>query len=158
MFLKAYNQLMGNREQVVADCQLMLEVLTDCTELDAEIAKVNEEIAVVSEQVGSCIWENASTALSQDEYESQYGSLVKRYQKAVGRLEKLNAEKADRQKRTREIQDFIGSLRNSPLVLDAWDEQLWTLLVVKGIVQQDGSIGFSVLLMGKGLCCINNLI
>ena len=141
-FLKAYNQLMGNREQIISDCKSMMEMLTDCTELDSKIAKANEEIAVVSEQVGSCIRQNASTALSQDEYESQYGSLVKGYEKAMRKLEKLNAEKADRENRRRELQGFVDSLRNSPLVLDTWDEQLWTLLLVKGIVQRDGNIVF----------------
>ena len=142
MFLKAYNQLMGNREQVIADCELMLEMLTDCTGLDMNITKVNEEIAAVSEQVGSSIRENASTVLSQDEYESRYSSLVKRYEKAVRKLKKLNAEKADRENRRLGLQRFIDSLRYSPLVLDAWDEQLWTLLVVMGTVQRDGSIEF----------------
>ncbi len=141
-FLKAYNQLMGNREQVIADCRLMLGVVADCSKLDAEIGKANEEITAVSKMVGNCIRENATKALSQDEYERRYSHLVKRYQKAVGRVEKLNAEKADRVNRGLELRGFIDSLRNSPLVLDTWDEQLWTLLLVKGTVHQDGSIAF----------------
>ena len=55
---------MGNREQVIADCQSIMDgMLTDCTELDAKIGKANEEIAAVSEQVSSCIRENASISL-----------------------------------------------------------------------------------------------
>lgn len=77
---------MGNGEQVIADCQIMLGVVVDCTELDAEIGKENEEIAVISEQIGRCIRENATKTLSQDEYERQYSSLVKRYEKAMRRL------------------------------------------------------------------------
>ncbi len=142
MFLKAYNQLMGNRKQVIADCRLMLGVVADCGVLNTEIQKVNEEIAVVSDLIGSCVRENATKALSQEEYERQYGNLVKRYQKAVNKLDKLNTEKTDQQKRELEVRGFIDNLRNSPLVLDTWDEQLWTLLVVKGIVQRDGSIEF----------------
>ena len=103
---------------------------------------VNEEIAAVSEQVGSYIRENAAKALSQDEYEGQYDGLVKRYEKAIRRLEKLNTEKTDRVSRGLELQGFIVSLQHSPLVLDTWDEQLWSLLVLKGTVQRDGSIEF----------------
>ena len=142
MFLKAYNQLMGNREQVIADCRLMLGVVADCSKLDAEIGKANEEITAVSKMIGNCIRENATKALSQEEYEKEYGNLVKRFEKVVGRLDKLNTEKADRVNRGLELRGFIDSLRNSPLVLDTWDEQLWTLLVVKGTVHQDGSIAF----------------
>ena len=151
MFLKAYNQLMGSREQVINDCQSMMEVITDCAALDAEIGRAGEEITAVSEQVGSCIRENATKALSQDEYEKKYSSLVKRYEKAVKRLENLNTQKADRVNRGLELQRFIGSLRNSPLVLDAWDEQLWTLLVVKGTVQRDGRIEFQFI-GGERVC------
>ena len=49
----------------------------------------------------------------------------------------------DRQNRERGLQGFIDALQNSPLVvLDAWDEQLWVLLVGQGIVYRDGSIKF----------------
>jgi site-specific DNA recombinase len=97
---------------------------------------------VVSEQDNACIRENATKALSQDEYNSRYDRLIKRYQKATAKLEKLHAEKADRQNRERELRGFIDALMTSPFVLDTWDEQLWTLLVVKGSVQRDGSIEF----------------
>ncbi len=60
----------------------------------------------------------------------------------LARLERPNAEKADRINRKRELQGFIDSLHSCPLVLDTWDEKLWTLLVVKGIVHRGGSIVF----------------
>ena len=58
----------------------------------------------------------------------------------MSRLEKLNAERADKVNRERELRGFIDALTPSTLVLDAWDEQLWRLLVVKGIVGRDGNI------------------
>jgi site-specific DNA recombinase len=142
MFLKVYNELMGNREQVIADCRLMLEMLTDHTKLDAQIEKVNEEIALVSGLVSACVRENAEKVQSQDEYNKQYNGLVNRHQKAIERLEKLNAERADKVNRERELRGFIDALLTSPLVLDAWDEQLWRLLVVKAVVGVDGSVEY----------------
>lgn len=35
---------------------------------------------------------------------------------------------------------FFDALTASPLDLDTWDEQLWRLLVVRGVVGRDGSI------------------
>ena len=142
MFLKAYNQLMGNREQVIADCRLMLEMLSDHSKLDAQIAKANEEIALVSGMVSACVHENAEKAQDQDAYSSKYNRLVDRHQKALARLEKLRAACVDRVNRERELRGFIDALTTSPLVLDAWDEQLWRLLVVKGVVGKDGNIEF----------------
>ncbi|MCE5342803.1 MAG: recombinase family protein, partial [Eubacteriales bacterium] len=82
MFLKAYNSLMGDREQVISDCRLMLEMLTDHTKLDAQIEKVNEEITLVSGLVSACVRENAEKVQAQDEYNDRYDSLAKRYAKA----------------------------------------------------------------------------
>ena len=142
MFLKAYNELMGNREQVIADCRLMLEMLSDHSKLDAQIKKTNEEIALVSGLVSACVQENAENAQAQDEYNNRYDSLVQRYEKSMARLERLKAEKAYRKNRERGLRAFIDTLSTSPLVLDAWDEQLWRLLVMKGIVGRDGRIEF----------------
>ena len=75
-------------------------------------------------------------------FKSPYDSLVNRHQKANSRLEKLNAEHADKVNRERELRGFIDALATSPLVLDAWDEQLWRLLVVRGVIGRDGSIEF----------------
>ena len=141
-FLKAYNELMGNREQVIADCRLMLKMLSDHSKLDAQIAKVNEEIALVSGLVSACVHENADKAQDQDVYSSKYNSLVDRHQQAMARLDKLNAELADKANRERELRGFIDALATSPLVLDTWDVQLWRLLVVKGVVGKNGSIEF----------------
>ena len=74
--------------------------------------------------------------------EVQYRNLVKKYEKAVGKLRTLNTEKANRENRKRELQGFVDSLMSSLLVLDAWDEQLWTLLMVKRTMQRDRRIEF----------------
>ena len=114
MFLNAYNQLMGNREQVVADCRLMLEMLTDHSKLDAQIEKANEEIALVSGLVSACVHENAEKAQDRDAFNKRYNSVVDRHQKAIERLEKLKAACVDRVNRERELRGFIDTLSTSP--------------------------------------------
>ena len=86
--------------------------------------------------------ENAQKAQDQEAYSSKYNSLVNRHQKAIAQLEKLKAACADQVNRERELRGYIDSLTISPLVLDTWDERLWRLLVVKGIVGREGSIEF----------------
>lgn len=44
MSLKAYNTRMDNREQVISDCRLMLEMSIDNSMLDARIDKVMGEL------------------------------------------------------------------------------------------------------------------
>ncbi len=37
---------------------------------------------------------------------------------------------------------FIRTLKRQPVVIDAWDDTIWPVMVEKGIVHRDGSINF----------------
>lgn len=143
MFLKAYNQMMGNRNGIIVDCEIMRTTLCDCTKLDADIVKWHEEIEVVAELVKNCVKENAFAAQSQEEYSKRYDSLVKRYEKAMAKHETLTTERTRRMERDKELHLFIEALKERPLVLDAWDERLWITLVEKGTICKNGIIAFT---------------
>ena len=117
-------------------------MIADHSKLDAQIARVNEEIALVSGLVSACVHENAEKALSQDVFNKRYNGLVDRHQKAMARLEKLKAACVDKVTRQKVLRNYIDTLMTAALVLDAWDEQLWRLLVIKGIVGRDGNVEF----------------
>lgn len=142
MFIKAYNRLMEDRSRVIEDCGLMRRSLTDFATLDAKIAKEQEETELITELVKTVVKENASTPQSQAEYLKKYDSLNKRYEATVASLEKLKAERALRQKQNNAMALFIQTLKKNPLVLDKWDNTIWTVMVEKGVVHRDGSITF----------------
>ena len=62
----------------------------DRIKLKAEIAKLTEELKVVSELVSNCVHENAQKRQSQDAYTRKYNSLLRRYEKAEKLLLQLN--------------------------------------------------------------------
>lgn len=141
-FLFAYNQLMQDRDGVIADCNQIRNLVSDCTALDAEIEKLTDEIDVVSEMVKACVKENTASAQSQEEYTKKYDTLVKRYEKTSARLDALAAEKARKQDRDRELRLFIESIKQQPLVLEVWNERLWVGLLEKATVFHDGRMVF----------------
>jgi ethanolamine utilization protein EutQ (cupin superfamily) len=102
---------MGNRPQVIADCELMRRSLTDFDALDAEIAHQLEETEIVAEMVKSVVKENASTAQSQDRYLKKYNNLNKRYEDAVSKLEKMKAKRTLRQQQDKAMSLFIRTLK-----------------------------------------------
>lgn len=142
LFIRAYNQMMTNLPQIIADCELMRKSLTDFAALDAEIARQTEETKVVAELVRAAVRENASTAQSQDEYLKKYDSLRKRYEEAAAELDRLKSEKDIRQRQDKAMALFIRALKKQPIVLDKWDDAIWTVMVEKGIVHRDGQITF----------------
>lgn len=141
-FLVALNQLVGSRQEIIQACEEMRFIVCDCTELDAEIDALNEEIQIVSDLVSRCIKENSSTQQSQEEYNKKYNRLVNRYEKASSRLKKVTADRNARAQRDREIHIFIEYLKQQPLIVEAWDETLWLSLLDTATVYADGSIKF----------------
>ena len=142
LFLKAYNRLMGTREQLIEACEVMRPMVNSCTELDAEMETLNEEIQVVAELVNQCIKENATTEQSQEEYTRKYNRLVSRYEKAMARLNEVTAEREKRNHRDRELRIFIASLKEKPLVIEEFDEELWICLLESAIVHADSHVTF----------------
>jgi predicted RNase H-like nuclease (RuvC/YqgF family) len=128
---------MADKTRVLEDCALMIETVCDCTELDAEIEVLTEELKVVSELVSQCVNENARKKQSQEAYAKKYNSLVRRYEKAEKRLNATMSERTERINKKREIQIFIEALRNKPESIDRFDEELWTTLVEKVEVSHD---------------------
>ena len=141
-FITAYSQLTKHREIAIADCAVLLDMVTDCRAIDEKITALNEEIAVVAEMVKSYIKENATTALSQEDYAKRYDSLNARYENASSKLAELQKEKESKQLRGVELRCFLDALRDAPTVLDDFDCRLWTMLVEKVMVFRDGRMTF----------------
>ena len=121
----------------------MRTIVADTAGLDTEIEALNEEIQVVSELVNQCIIENASTAQSQEEYNNKYNRLVRRYDKAVEKLNLLTAERNSKIERAQEIQKFIDALRERPSVIDIWSDELWISFLNTATIYKEGKISFS---------------
>ena len=120
----------------------MRRTLTDLKEIDAEIALLSDECEIVAELVRSLVKENSSTAQSQEEYLKKYDSLNNRYEDLICELEKQKEERTSRQQKDKAMSLFIRTLKKSPLVLEEWDDTIWTVMVEKGIVQRNGRVRF----------------
>ena len=141
-FLAAYNELMGNRTTVLADCELIRQTLCDTKALYAEMQQEQDEMAVVSELMQAHIKKNASVAQSQEAYALEAGRIEERYNTALEHYTALETEKEKRMRKSKEISTFITTLKKQPLTVLEWNERLWITLLDIAIVQRDGSIVF----------------
>ena len=55
MFLKAYNRLMRQRKQLIEDCELMKSLLTDCTEQEAGMEQLRQEIEEIADMTQNLV-------------------------------------------------------------------------------------------------------
>ena len=142
LFLKAYNQMMQGREQVIQDCELMRKSLTDFKSIDADIERQREETQVIAEMIKAAVKDNASTPQSQEEYQKKYEALTQRYETAAAELERLQALRTRRTRQDKAMANFIRTLRKQPELLTEWDDTIWTVMVEKAIIHKDGQITF----------------
>ena len=141
-FLAAYNELMGSRDTVLTDCELIRQTLCDTVEIDTAMQREHDEMVVVSELMQTHIKKNASVAQPQETYALEVGRFEERYNAALERYTVLEAERDKRLRRSKELQVFTATLKKQPLAISEWDERLWITLMDAATVQRDGRIVF----------------
>ena len=141
-FLAAYNELMGSRTAVLADCELIQQTLCDTTAFDAEMQREHDEMTVVSELMQAHIKKNASVAQSQETYALEAGRIEERYNAALEHYTFLEAEQDKRVRKSKELSAFIAMLQKQPVAVAEWDERLWITLLDTATVYLDGRIVF----------------
>ena len=143
MFIKAYNQAMVSKEQLISDTNDLIALLTDTAELDGKIAKLQAELDVIRELVGKMVRENSIRAQDQAEYEAKYNELAQRYEKTNDELNGCMEERSYRKGQILKLRTFVDNILKSKEVLAEWDGTVWNILVSKAVVHKDGSITFS---------------
>jgi site-specific DNA recombinase len=124
-FIKAFNQVVENKHQIIADFEAIISALMDTSALDKESATLRDECAVVAELIRKCVEENARSALDQREYQERYNGLVARYETAKKRLDVIADEKQARMAKRENISRFLDNLRHQDGIIEVFDEELW---------------------------------
>lgn len=141
-FLIAFSKLLGNREDLIADCRLAQNALCDCSAIDAELADLQQEIEVVVELSRKAIYENARIAQSQEEWSKRNNGYLERHRRATERIAELEEMKREQQAKGLQLEAFIRELASCPLVIDEFDERLWVAAVDTVTVTKDGRLVF----------------
>ena len=90
-FVSAYNQLVSEKEEIIANAELIRKTLSVTDALQEEKIKLEDELAVIVEMTQNIVTENARVAQDQDEYQKRYDGLVKRYDETKTRYDEVVA-------------------------------------------------------------------
>ena len=143
MFIKAANELFSEREEILANTKVMMEMVCETDSLDRDLQDSIAELNIISEQMQIAIAENSRVALDQDEYEKRYAELTARYEKAKAKYDDI-AEQIESKKAKRELfKGFIRTLENTGDVTEEFDEELWGNLMGMITVHSKEEIVFS---------------
>jgi len=127
-FVKAFNQLLGDKERYIQAFEAVLAELIDTAALDEDIAAQKQECDVVAGLVQNCVTENARVALDQAEYAARYNALILRYETVKNQLASLEADRRERIVKAERTRIFLNELRRQPDLITGFDESAWNAL------------------------------
>jgi len=135
---------MTDRERLLDDCNTMREtLLATAEELDRESKALTEEMDTVSVLTQKLIAENASTAMSQDEYNRKYDGFAERYDKAEKRRDALKRRKVTLAFEVDMIECFMTEIRLMPELPTGFNESHWNALIDHVTVYADDRMVFT---------------
>ena len=127
-FIRAVNQLIENKEDILSNITMLKKRLTDTASLEKERDALELDLNMLTDQVQQLIAENAQVAQDQDEYGRKYNGLVSRYEETKKKYDQVCDAIQYRKARSRQMDSFIKELRNQELIKE-FDARLWSSLV-----------------------------
>ena len=115
-------------------CNDIIAGVTNTEALEADRALLQNECDIVTELINKHIYENAKTALNQEEYQKQYNALSERYADTHGRLQAVLAEISERTAKRAAIRLFMKSLDERDGLISEFDEELWHITLISATV------------------------
>src|SRR5699024_9004035 len=80
IFIKATNELLADKDEIIANFEIMKSTAFNTEDLETQKIELQNELEVVAKMIQDIINENAHTALDQEEYQRKYDGLVKRFE------------------------------------------------------------------------------
>ncbi len=141
-FVEVVNSMIPYRKELIDNCRLAQSTLSDCKELEAEIAALHQEIEEVVRLSKSVIYENAHSPTNQEEWEKKNSKYIARHKKATERVKELEGLQQERNRKRRVLEGFIKGLEAMENFIDKFDERLWNAVLEQVIVAVDGKLTF----------------
>ena len=139
-FVSAYNQLVSEKADIIANVEIIRRTLCVTDELQEEKSKLEEEMAVLVEMTQNIMAENARVAQDQDEYQKRYDGLVNWYDTAKARYDEVVADISEKEAQGERLANFIRVLKKQDGVIREFDSSLWGCMVEYVIVDRDKTI------------------
>lgn len=128
-FVSAFNKVMEDKDELVENMDVIIQVACDCTELEQKLADVRDEIKVLIQKTQEYVSENARKEQDQIEYLKRYDAMVERYETLREEEGQLKAEIEERKLKSGVIKEYINRLSEQDEVLTEFDSDLWCGLV-----------------------------
>ena len=134
--------MLENREDFLAACQQVRDILSDCTVLEKKVDELFIQQNEVNTILQAYIRENATKPQKQDEYNERYNEYAQKSVEIKKAIAAVQAKIARRLSRKELLDGMVRELETADLALTQFDEKLWHIMVENVTVGLDGEMVF----------------
>ena len=128
-FVSAYNKLVTEKKEIIANAELIRRTLCITDTLQEEKHRLEGEMAVLVDMVNNCITENARIAQDQVAYQKRYEGLVEKYDAAKAKYDETVAAIIAKEAQSARLESFTKVLWERDGTIEDFDESLWGSMV-----------------------------
>lgn len=128
-FVSAYNRLVTEKKEIIANAELVRKTLCATDALQIEKQRLEDELSMVVSMTQSIVAENARIAQDQDEYKKRYDSLVDRYDETKAQYDSVAESIAAKEAKSVRLAEFISLMKEQKGVVSEFDMGLWSSTV-----------------------------
>ena len=143
-FIKAMNNLLAIRQEVIANLREVQAELGGTEDLEAEIARLDNERTVTGKLLQELIDQNARVAQDQTDYQQRSDEMFARYEDAEKALAAAQGNLHKKEKKMEQIESFIAEVEALPDCITEFRTDYWGHLVEKVTVHRKGAMTFTL--------------
>ena len=141
-FVAAFNSLIRRKDELIRNCRFVMDRYTDCADLDSQLSRLEDELAVVTGLIQKWVAENAKTAQDTEAFMAKCREYDDRYRELQSKVEAIEEEKRVRQGRVKRFELFLQTLKKQHGELTEFDESTWLAVIDTVLVKPNGKLVF----------------
>ena len=143
-FIEVCNRIAADKENFVASCRQIVEMLSDTAAIDRKIEAQYIYLNGLAVSMQEFIKENAMKPQGEDFYDTKLAEYEKQRAEGETRLKGLQSQKATKLSRKELLDGLVNVLEENGILIDKFDERLWRLMVEKVVVGIEGELTFTL--------------
>ena len=128
LFIRALNKLITGRDEIIRGFEEVKDVIFDISPQEADLERLKKERIETISLMEKLTRENASLAMDQQMYKTQFEQLSERYSEVHAQVEALEEAIQDKRYRKTRTDLFLKTLKKQEVLVSEFSEKLWYAL------------------------------
>jgi len=141
-FVQAFNRIIGDKEQYIAEFEAMLPFLADTSHLESKLKELQAEHSAMKVKIRSYIEENTHEVRDQTEYNRIHKSMLAEMTELKAQMRKVEDEIQEQTVRKEKIRHYLSELQQTVDILTEFDENIWQATVEQISIHPDKVLAF----------------